>query len=63
MAVVYLDILLQDDKIFDKVKLEVMPCACMLLASKFDEVDDNIPMIRDLQKIASKRAVVTYDEL
>ena len=63
MAVVYLDILLQDDKIFDKVKLEVMPCACLLLASKFDEVDDNIPMIRDLQKIASKRAVVTYDEL
>ncbi len=48
LAVVYLDILLQDDKIFDKIKQEVLPVACLLLAAKFDELDDNIPLIREL---------------
>lgn len=48
LAVAFLDILLQDDKIFDKIKQETLICTCLLLASKFDEIDDNIPMIKDL---------------
>jgi hypothetical protein len=54
LAVVFMDILIQDDKIFDKVKQEVLSCTCILLASKFDELDDNIPLIRDLQKAFAK---------
>ena len=48
LAVAYLDILLQDEKIFESLKAEVLPVACLLLASKFDELDDNIPLIREL---------------
>ena len=35
----------------------------MLLASKFDEVDDNIPLIRDLQKICARSRIIAYDEV
>ena len=54
LAVAYLDMLLQDDKVHDKINTEVMPLVCLLLASKFDELDDNIPLIRDLQKICAR---------
>ncbi len=63
LAVVYLDILLQDEKIFDKIKQEVLPVACLLLAAKFDELDDNIPLIRELQKICARQRVIAYDEV
>lgn len=48
LAIAYLDILLQDERIFETIKSEVLPVACLLLASKFDELDDNIPLIREL---------------
>ena len=35
----------------------------MLLASKFDEVDDNIPLIRELQKVCARTRVIAYDEV
>ena len=54
LAVTFVDILLQDEKIFDKIKQETLICTCLLLASKFDEIDDNIPLIRDLQKVCAK---------
>ena len=54
---------MQDDKIFEKIKQEVLPCACLLLASKFDELDDNIPLIRELQKICAKQRIIAYDEV
>jgi hypothetical protein len=41
----------------------LLPCACLLLASKFDEVDDNIPLIRELQKVCAKTRVIAYDEV
>jgi hypothetical protein len=33
---------------------------CLLLASKYDELDDHIPMIRDLQKLS--KYLFTYKE-
>jgi hypothetical protein len=45
------------------VKQEVLPIACLLLASKFDELDDRIPLIRDLQKICARQRVIGYDEV
>lgn len=47
LAVVYLDILIQDEKIFEKQRQEVISLTVLLLASKFDELDDNIPLIRE----------------
>jgi len=47
LAVVYLDILIQDEKVFEGFKQEVLSITCLLLASKFDELDDNIPLIRE----------------
>ena len=63
LAVTFADILLQDEKIFDKIKQETLICTCLLLASKFDEIDDNIPLIRDLQKVCAKQRVVGYEEM
>lgn len=40
-----------------------MPLACLLLASKFDELDDNIPLIRELQKECEKSNKVSYDDV
>ena len=51
LGVTYLDILLQDDKIFDKQKPDTVALTCLLLASKFDELDENIPLIRELQRL------------
>ena len=47
LAIVYLDILMQDDKLFNIYKIELIAITCLLLASKFDELDDNIPLIRE----------------
>ncbi len=54
LAVTYLDILLQDESIFTCIKSEVLPLTCLLLAAKFDELDDNIPLIRELQKVCAR---------
>ena len=35
----------------------------MLLASKFDELDDNIPLIREFQKVCAKQRVISYDDV
>ena len=48
LAVSYLDILIQDEKVFDKTKADTLALTCLLLASKFDELDENIPLIREL---------------
>jgi hypothetical protein len=48
LAVAYLDILMQDEKVFDSVKPDTVGLTCLLLASKFDELDENIPLIREL---------------
>lgn len=37
--------------------------ACLLLASKFDELDDNIPLIRELQKVNSPSRIIYYDDV
>ena len=63
LAVVYLDILLQDANIFEYIKQDLLPCGCMLLASKFDEVDDNIPLIRELHKVCARTRGIAYDEV
>lgn len=63
LAVVYLDILIQDPKLFDKIKQEVLTITCLLLASKFDELDDNIPLIREFQKLVSKQVTIPYEEV
>jgi Cyclin, N-terminal domain len=63
LAVVYLDILLQDTNIFEYIKQDLLPCTCLLLASKFDEVDDNIPLIREIQKVYARIRVIGYDEV
>lgn len=55
--------MLQDEKVLDKIKFDVLPLACLLLAAKFDELDDNIPLIRELQKFYSKTRVISYDEI
>lgn len=38
------------------------PTICLLLSSKFDELDDNIPLIRELQKILAPK-VIYYDDV
>jgi hypothetical protein len=43
----YLDILIQDASIFEVMQQEVVTPTCLLLAAKFDELDDNIPLIRE----------------
>lgn len=63
LAVVYLDILMQDERIFDKQKSEVITLTCVLLASKFDELDDNIPLIRELQRICARQRVIPYEDV
>ena len=48
LAVSYLDRVL--DKGYAKAREEVTAATCFLLASKFNEVDENIPLISDLIK-------------
>jgi hypothetical protein len=33
------------------------------MASKFDELDDNIPLIRELQKACARQRIISYDEV
>jgi hypothetical protein len=33
------------------------------MASKFDELDDNIPLIRELQKACARQRIISYDEI
>jgi len=40
-----------------------MPVVCLLMASKFDELDDNIPLIRELQKVCARTRIIGYDEV
>ena len=47
LAIIYLDIILQDELIFDRIKSDCLSLTCLLLGSKFDELDDNIPLIRE----------------
>ena len=54
LAVKYLDILIQDDHIFESMQQEIVTPTCLLLAAKFDELDDNIPLIREFQKLCTK---------
>jgi hypothetical protein len=35
-----------------KSKLELKATTCILIASKYDELDDRIPFIKDLQKLS-----------
>lgn len=41
----------------------MLPVACLLAASKFDELDDSIPLIRDLQKVCARSRIIAYDEV
>lgn len=58
----YLDILLQDEKAFEKLKADTVALSCLLLASKFDELDENIPLIRELQRLC-RQTSISYDEV
>ena len=36
---------------------------CLLLGSKFDELDDNIPLIREFQRAFIKQRNIPYEEV
>ena len=61
LAVAYLDILMHQPS-FDQTQQDVQALTCLLLASKFDELDDNIPLIREFQRIA-KTKDFTYEDV
>ena len=44
-----------------KRKMEIKALMCMMVASKYDELDDNIPLIRDFQKYS--KFEFSYKEL
>ena len=48
LAVSYIDKVLHTD--YEKAHEEITGVTCLLLASKFNELDDNIPLIGDLIK-------------
>ena len=62
LAVAYLDILMQDEAGFQKSKADTVALTCLLLASKFDELDENIPLIRELQRLC-RQTSISYDEV
>jgi Cyclin, C-terminal domain/Cyclin, N-terminal domain len=35
----------------------------LLLASKFDELDDSIPLIREFQRVCAKQRVIPYEDI
>ena len=47
---------------FNKAKQELIGLTALLLASKFDELDDNIPLIREFQRAARYKSF-TYEEV
>lgn len=47
---------------FDVQKADLNALTCLLLASKFDELDDNIPLIRDFTRLAKSKGF-TYDDV
>lgn len=63
LAIIYLDIILQDELIFDKIKSDSLSLTCLLLGSKFDELDDNIPLIREFQRAYYKQRDIPYEEV
>ena len=52
LAVVYIDLLIQDENLMQKYSqnADLISCTCLLLGSKFDELDDNIPLIDEFMK-------------
>lgn len=55
---------MQDDKVFDRglKAADTIALTCLLLASKFDELDENIPLIRELQRLC-RQSSISYDEV
>lgn len=41
-----------------KVKHHLIALTCLILAAKYDELDCNIPMLQDFQKIANSKLVM-----
>jgi len=54
LAVAYLDLMMHQPS-FSEERQELLALTCLLLSSKFDELDDNIPLIREFQKAARQK--------
>jgi len=44
-------------------QLRVLAVTCLLLASKYDELDDRIPFINDMSKVLKKAANINHSEV
>ena len=63
LAIVYIDKLFQQGKLEDIGKQKYLwSLTALLLASKYDEIDENIPFIRNFKK-ASSKANFSYSEV
>ncbi|CDW90558.1 n-terminal domain containing protein [Stylonychia lemnae] len=53
----------KDNKLKTDNQLRVLAVTCLLLASKYDELDDRIPFINDMSKILKKIASINHADV
>jgi hypothetical protein len=53
----------KEGRIKDEQQLRTLAITCLLLASKYDELDDRIPFINDMSKLLRKVTQLHHSEV
>ena len=61
IALTYVDLLLPSEPSLDKKSLQLMALTSLLLASKYDELDDNIPPLKDFLRSCKSRSASFFE--
>ena len=60
-ALTYMDLLLPSEPSLEKPALHLTALTALLIASKYDELDDNIPPVKDFLRAAKSRAAAAFE--
>ena len=60
-ALTYIDLLLPSEPSLEKPALQLTALTALLIASKYDELDDNIPPVKDFLRASKSRAATAFE--
>ena len=60
-ALTYIDLLLPSEPSLEKPALQLTALTALLIASKYDELDDNIPPVKDFLRASKSRAAAAFE--